>query len=328
MKQETIFRLDLPLHDEMRLEAYRIGPENGHPRVGILAGIHGDEWNGPYLAYLLLRRLAEMESRGQVLGRITIVPAGNPLGINLGSRYWPFDGSNLNGLFPGYDQGETTQRIAAAIFQTLSDSDYCVDLHAANEHVKEIPQVRLFEGSHAFAPLARSFGLDLIWRRATTSPLVKSFFSYQIGRLGIPTFVVPFGTGRRLNRFYAERAFRGVLSFLEEVEAIRPAPGGRILSEASLSRGLLREEEEVQGVVARASGLFVMETELGTRVRRGERIGSLVDPLEPESPPAPVDAEIAGLLTMIRVSPLSYEGSLLARIAREDSGEGKKEARK
>lgn len=325
MKQESIFRLDLPLHEEMRLEAFRVGPENGHPRVGILAGIHGDEWNGPYLAYLLLRRLAEMESRGRVLGRITVIPAGNPLGINLGSRFWPFDGSNLNGLFPGYDQGETTQRIAAAIFQTLSDSDYCLDLHAANEHVKAIPQVRLFEGSHAFAGLARSFGLDLIWRRATTSPLVKSFFSYQIGRLGIPTFVLPFGTARRLNHFYAERAFRGVLSFLEEVEAIRPAPGGRILTEAERAGSLLRDEEGVQAVVARSSGLFVMEAELGTRVRRGERIGSLVDPLEPESPPTPVDAEIAGLLTMIRVSPLSYEGSLLARIAR-DEGAGKKEA--
>lgn len=323
MKTSEIFRLEMPLHEEMRLRAWRFGPEEATPRIGILAGIHGDEWNGPYLAYLLARRLAEFEAKDRVRGRITIIPSGNPLGFNLGSRFWPFDETNLNALFPGYDRGETTQRITAAIFEALSDSDYCIDLHASNRQIKEIPQVRLFEGSHAFTDLARAFGLELIWRRATTTSLVKTLFSYQIGRLGVPTFVLQLGTARRLNHFFAERVFRGILSFLEEAGALAPGPAGVGEAPRAPRAALVCEEADVRKVVAESPGLFVIEGELGTRVAEGERIGSMIDPIDPGIPPVGVHAPCEGLLSSVRVSPLSYEGSLLARIARP--GEAKKE---
>ncbi len=48
-------------------------------------------------------------------GRVIVIPAVNVLGVNTRSRRWPFDGTDINRMFPGYDAGETTQRIAAAV---------------------------------------------------------------------------------------------------------------------------------------------------------------------------------------------------------------------
>lgn len=318
MIARDIFRLDLPLHEEMRLVSWCFGPEDGSPRVGILAGIHGDEWNGPYVASHLGRRLREVERTGRLRGRITIVPAGNPLGINLGRRFWPFDDVDVNRLFPGYAEGETAQRIAAAIFEVLSESDYCLDIHTADDQMKEIPQVRIFEGSHAFVDLARSFGFNLIWRRATTSPLVRTNFSYQVERLGVPTFVVVFGSARRLNRFQAEHVLEGIWSFLRMAEVLAPNDEAPVRPTAE---PWVRDEDGVREVVAERAGFFAIGSDLGSMVREGDTIGTLFDPLALAEEPAPIRAPCDGRLITIRVSPLSYEGSPLARIARaEDDG--------
>lgn len=311
VRVRSLFDLDLPFHETMRLSAWHIGPEGARPRVGILAGIHGDEWNGPYLAYLLGRRLAAAAEGGRLAGEVVVIPAGNPLGTNLRDRFWPFDGMDLNRLFPGYAEGETGQRIAAAIFEAMRDVDYCLDLHTGSEQVREIPQVRLFEASHAFVDLARSFGFDFVWKRATVTPLVRTLFSYQIGSLGIPTFVVVCGTALRLDRGLVARALEGIWSFLERIEVVRPAEEG-----GPPRAGRVWEEHEVGRVVAEAAGFFLPERALGDEVAEGDSLGVLFDPIVPDDPPRPVRAAWAGRIVTMRVAPLVYEGMLLARIAK------------
>ena len=36
-------------------------------------------------------------------------------------RFWSIDNTDINRMFPGYDKGETTQRIAAGIFEKIKD---------------------------------------------------------------------------------------------------------------------------------------------------------------------------------------------------------------
>ena len=61
--------------------------------------------------------------------RVRILPAVNVLGLNTRSRLWPFDGSDLNRMFPGYDAGETTQRIASAVLAATEPAESRVDAH-------------------------------------------------------------------------------------------------------------------------------------------------------------------------------------------------------
>ncbi|NTW36869.1 MAG: ATP-binding protein [Syntrophobacteraceae bacterium] len=51
----------------------------------------------------------------KLVKRVLIIPAVNVLGVNLRTRTWPFDNSDINRMFPGSTIGETTQRIAYAV---------------------------------------------------------------------------------------------------------------------------------------------------------------------------------------------------------------------
>lgn len=47
-----------------------------------------------------------------IKGNILIIPSINHYALNIGKRFWPLDNTDLNMMFPGYELGETTQRIA------------------------------------------------------------------------------------------------------------------------------------------------------------------------------------------------------------------------
>ena len=57
-----------------------------------------------------------------------MIPAANAFSMNIHKRFWPVDNTNVNRMFPGYDKGETTQRIAADIFEAVSSYDYGIQL--------------------------------------------------------------------------------------------------------------------------------------------------------------------------------------------------------
>ena len=37
--------------------------------------------------------------------------------MNVGKRFFPVDNTDINRMFPGYDKGETTQRLADGVLQ-------------------------------------------------------------------------------------------------------------------------------------------------------------------------------------------------------------------
>ena len=81
--------------------------------------------------------------------------AVNVVGVNTQRRFWPFDNTDINRMFPGYSQGETSQRIAAAVFDLTKTAHYRVDLHASNADFEELPHVRLYDPTDSERRTAR-----------------------------------------------------------------------------------------------------------------------------------------------------------------------------
>ena len=52
---------------------------------------------------------------------VTVIPSANPFSMNIGKRFWAMDDTDINRMFPGYNKGETTHRIAAGLFEKLQD---------------------------------------------------------------------------------------------------------------------------------------------------------------------------------------------------------------
>ena len=70
------------------------------PTVLVLAGNHGDEYEGQFAA----RDLANNLDLNEVTGRIIIIPCLSQPAAKAGTRLWP-DGTNFNRIFPGNENG-------------------------------------------------------------------------------------------------------------------------------------------------------------------------------------------------------------------------------
>jgi predicted deacylase len=76
------------------------------PRILLMAGNHGDEYEGQVALGKLIRDLEPDE----VSGRIIILPSANFPAAMAGMRTSPLDGGNLNRSFPGDPYGGPTEQ--------------------------------------------------------------------------------------------------------------------------------------------------------------------------------------------------------------------------
>lgn len=109
-----------------------------------------------------------------------MVPSVNHFSMNIGKRFWPSDNTDINRMFPGYKEGETTQRIAAGVFENIKDYSFKAPFgHSSTHCIQRIHsewflrcsvmlRISTFIGqffSH-FLQLIHLSGSSLIWKRA------------------------------------------------------------------------------------------------------------------------------------------------------------------
>jgi uncharacterized protein len=97
------------------------------PSVLLMAGNHGDEYEGELSLARLIRKLDPSRMRG----RVTILPLANAPAVMAARRCSPLDGGNLNRAFPGDPNGAPTQRLAHFLETYLFPRhDVVFDIHA------------------------------------------------------------------------------------------------------------------------------------------------------------------------------------------------------
>ena len=137
MRKETIFEMTSPCRDNFRITGYHFG--NGEKTLAIVGAMRGDEVQQQYICSQLVNRLHLIEQRGGITegNSILVIPSCNPFSMNVSRRFWAMDSTDINRMFPGYDQGETTQRIAAAIFAAASGGSATVCLQPVRDDGKD-----------------------------------------------------------------------------------------------------------------------------------------------------------------------------------------------
>ena len=277
------------------------------PRLAVVTGIHGDELEGQYVAFELARRLNE--HRDQVHGIVDIYPAINPLGINAIERGVPGYDLDLNRIFPGDADGPLTEALAAAVVVDIAGAEACVDIHASNIFLREMPQIRINElSADELLPLAPLLNIDFVWVHASATVL-QSTLAYALNALGTRTLVVETGVGMRITPSEVMRLTEGML---------RLAAHLGIWSGPFEEHGapLISADQAVSFLNAGAAGVFLPKAAHGRRVGKGELIGVIVDPLTGEVRER-VTCPASGLLFTLREYPVVYPGSLLARVLSE-----------
>lgn len=299
---EQVVQLPLAVGEELVIPKNRFG--GGGKRLCVVTGTHGDELEGQYVCWRLARLL---EAHPDALhGTVDIYPALNPLGISTMTRGIPLCDLDMNRTFPGSEDGSMSEYVAARLIQDMAGADACVDIHASNIYLREIPQVRVNENTaERLLPLARRLNMDLIWIHAAATVL-ESTLAHSLNALDTPTLVVEMGIGMRLTRSYGDQLLTGLLSLMASL-GMWTAPVMPVAPPIVSSDGC------VSFVNASRSGIFIPSVAHAAHVEQGQELGAVVDPLtggicETLKSPAP------GLLFTLREYPVVYEGSLIARI--------------
>ena len=106
----TIASVEMPLDENLQIKKNRLTPlegKDGGKRISIVTGIHGDELEGQYVCFELIRRIEE--NRELLSGTVDVYPAMNPLGIDSITRGIPAFDLDMNRLFPGNKEGSMTE---------------------------------------------------------------------------------------------------------------------------------------------------------------------------------------------------------------------------
>ena len=168
MKKEIIYSMKSPYRDEFRIVGYRFG--EGKKTVAIIGAMRGDEIQQQYVASQLVNRLQHLEENLLLAPdcELLVIPTINHYSLNIGKRFWSLDNTDINRMFPGYDKGETTQRIAAAVFEAIKDYEYGIQLASFYIPGDFIPHVRMLNTGYEDIDAARMCCLPSICMRKPT----------------------------------------------------------------------------------------------------------------------------------------------------------------
>lgn len=120
------YSVDRSPYYHVRTPVCRIKNGSG-PRVLLMAGNHGDEYEGE----ICLSRLIRLVEPEDIKGELTILPFSNLPAVMAGRRRSPFDNGNLNRSFPGNPAGQPTERLAHFLEHDLfPQHDIIFDLHS------------------------------------------------------------------------------------------------------------------------------------------------------------------------------------------------------
>lgn len=304
---ETLEEYELPIGERYRLIRNRLTPSsqiNSPGRISIVSGIHGDEIEGQYVCYEVARRINE--SPESLMGIVDIYPALNPFGIDMASKINPLYKRDMNRTFPGSENGTVVDRMANAVISNIAGSDICIDIHASDIFVREIPQVRLSEEfAENLLPLAKLTNADMIWMNATAT-VHESTLAHSLNCLGVPTLVIEMGQGHQINKPYGDQIVDGIFNILCEL-GMWTGPRPRTQLPAMSGDG------SVEFIRSEHAGIYMPLTEHNHFVKAGEVIGELIDPFKGEKIQE-ITTSGSGLLFTQRIYPVVSEGDLLARI--------------
>lgn len=255
------------------------GSEPG-PTLCLTAAVHGDELNGIEMVRRVLHDLDPDDLAGTVIG----VPIVNLQGFRRGSRYLP-DRRDLNRVFPGRAQGSAAARIAHSFFTELVvHCDALIDLHTGSFERSNLPQLRADLRNPDVVTLTQGFGATVILNSQPRPGTLR----YAATRAGIPTVTLEAGGPSRLEPTEVKHGVKGIETLLNTLGMVRKI-------------SLWGEPEPVyyrsKWVRASRGGILLADVHLGGRVREGDLLGTITDPITNARTNvyAPFDGRVIGM---------------------------------
>lgn len=162
MERKVLFEIKALYRDDFRVTGFSFG--QGEKAICIVGSMRGNENQQLFACSRLIQKLTELEKKGRIAPdkQILVIPCVNPYSMNIKKRFWTIDNTDINRMFPGYSLGETTQRIAAGVFEEIKDYTYGIQFASFYMPGSFVPHVRMMKTGFENVELAKKFGLPYV----------------------------------------------------------------------------------------------------------------------------------------------------------------------
>lgn len=267
------------------------------PTLFVCAAIHGDELNGVEIIKRLLTRKALQSMRGTLLA----VPVVNVHGFLDLSRYLP-DRRDLNRSFPGSPKGSIASRTAHTfVTEIVSKADFGIDLHTGAVNRSNLPQIRAVLDNEQTLEMAKAFGAPVVINSSIRDGSLRDCADER----GMPMLVYEAGEALRFDEISIRAGVLGVLKVMRHIGMLPPSKT-RKHPEPLIA-------DSTSWVRAPSSGLVMPKVELGARVKEGQSLATISDPIGSEQ--FSVDAKFDGIVIGRNNLPVAHEGDAMFNIA-------------
>lgn len=305
MEEKLIFELGSAYRDPMRVKGFSFG--SGEKSICIVGATRGNEVQQVFICSQLTRIFAQMERQGKIRDgkSILVIPTVNSHSMNIGKRFWSTDNTDINRMFPGYNLGETTQRIAAGVFEQINSYVYGIHFTSFYMQGSFIPHVRVMKTGFEDVERARDFGLPYIYRR-DAKPYDTTTLNYNWQIWNTKAFSLYTSATDSIDIASAQEAINAVLRFLSKNGIIEYSGHAGYVSQ-------LIEGRDLVNVKTNAAGFFLRRAGVNARVQKGDALADIMDPYSGvviESVRSPVN----GIVFFHAAQPIIYSHTSLFRI--------------
>lgn len=269
------------------------------PRLALIAGIHGDEFENCESIRRFLRRLDPSRLRGTIIA----TPQANPSAFEVQSRHSGTDHLDLNRCFPGNEGGFVTQQVAAALTRRFIDgADYLLDMHSGGMVLDLAPFVGFDAtpgeiGEKSFA-LAKSTGLEVLYGSVPFPNVLR----LEAARRGVPAILVEIGSQGRLVEELVELSCTVLANVVRSLGMVDDDPAPR----AAIRHRIVQAPATGEFMHAKTGGFLTHRVTLGQIVEAGDVLGVVSDPFGNE-----LDRIVApngGFVAEMRCIPVLHTG--------------------
>ena len=316
-KQHGHLSLPVLAHDQrptqLRIPVCVINGGQPGPVICLLAGIHGDEYEGT----LTLHRLARELSESDVHGCLILLPEINAWGLKSGIRCNPLDDQNIDYAFPGSNNGSASERLAFEItHRFIVPSDLILDLRSGGQRLRFVPSTAIrfstdTEQQKNNESVMIAFGAPNSLRLPASAP--NTCLQGMTAAMQKTYVQTELGGGSHYDAAMLSIAHTGCMNVLRH--------SGMLKSELELAATrLLEVRNDSWYVYAQCDGLYEPLTFPGEAVWHDEPMANIVSTGSTSSPVAQVFPSHNAALVAHHPGGIVHEGELIAVLADEVQG--------
>lgn len=309
MEQKVLFEIKALYRDDFRVTGFTFG--EGEPSICIIGSMRGNENQQLYSCSRLVRKLSELEEKGRISPgkQILVIPCANPYSMNIKKRFWSIDNTDINRMFPGYNLGETTQRIAAGIFDIVKNYKYGVQFASFYMPGAFVPHVRMMKTGFENVELAKQFGMPYVVLH-TPRPFDTTTLNYNLQIWETQAFSIYTTNTQTIDTVSAKQSVEAILNFMSKQEIISYRGYNGYVPQVISS-------DDWVSVRADQAGFFETHVKPGEEVFEGQLLAHIWDPYLGTMRSA-LYAPVHGTAAFVHDEAMTYANTAVLKLIREE----------